>query len=204
MRPGGTPDCPVPSRQFHFATTARRARLPKQLATGKSPLPADQYVGASARGVAQTFLFAGSRNFPVPCSRTARAFTPGPPPQETGDWKVSVAGPTKLPARRDVACSKIRTTARHGLPTAYGERASVLECSSPLELWHGSDIGVHDTCRAALSRRLVAPKRSGGGSVAAAEALAKGDDTGLPDTRFPACAQSPNPKIPLNLVKCKR
>ena len=28
------------------------------------------------RGVAQTFLFAGSRNFPVPCSRAARVFIP--------------------------------------------------------------------------------------------------------------------------------
>jgi hypothetical protein len=36
--------------------------------------------------------------------------------------------------------SKTSTRTKHRMATAYGKRASVLECSRPLELWPGADI----------------------------------------------------------------
>ena len=56
---------------------------------GKSRHGRPRPCGPVTGGVAQTFLVAGSRNFPVPCSCTARSCTPCSRTQGTGDWKVA-------------------------------------------------------------------------------------------------------------------
>ena len=126
-----------------------------------------------------------SRSFPGATVPPDSHWTSRPPNEVMAHQTISVNLETRLRARLGQRLDKILPVhlRRKGFPLALARPARG-EYRSPLAM----TIRAHHPCPADLSRRLVAPKRCEGGSVAKAEALAKKDGSWPPDTQFSACA----------------